>query len=260
MLDHPLRHILQNLTCYIPGVRALQRARAATGAMNDAAVMTEWTSYIERDVTAAGKAISGSTFLEVGPGHSIGVAVNLIKAGAKRVYALDVEKYADLFALDPKLRERFHYVIVREQADWPIEPQSVDVVYSYFSGEHLRYPERVVKAMQRVLRRDGVCIFAVDLEDHAHRDTNRLQFLYYGPKLWEAMFSQRGAWTNRLLEPNWRDLFQQSFEKVEITPAIKSLPEIFDQNRVTPSFRKYPKDALLFSNIWVVATSPRPVL
>ena len=129
MLDHPLRHILQNLTCYIPGVRALQRARAATGAMNDAAVMTEWTSYIERDVTAAGKAISGSTFLEVGPGHSIGVAINLIKAGAKRVYALDVEKYADLFALDPKLRERFHYVIVREQADWPIEPQSVDVVY-----------------------------------------------------------------------------------------------------------------------------------
>ena len=27
-----------------------------------------------------------------------------------------------------------------------------------------------------------------------------------------------------------RDLFQQSFEKVEITPAIKSLPEIFDQD------------------------------
>ena len=112
-------------------------------------------------------------------------------------------------------------------------------------------------AMARVLRQDGLCIFVVDLEDHAHRDTNRLQFLYYEPRLWDAMFSQRGAWTNRLLEPDWRDLFERSFEKVQITPAVKSPPERFDRNRIATSFKKDTYTELFVSNIWVVASSPR---
>ena len=165
-----------------------------------------------------------------------------------------MKEYADLTSLEPKLRERFHYAIVNNEADWPIQPGSIDVIYSFFSGEHLRYPGNVVKAMARALKQDGICIFVVDLEDHAHRETNWQQFLYYEPKLWEAMFSQRGAWTNRLLEPDWRDLFERHFEKVEITPSIKALPQSFDHNRIAPSFRKYPSNALLLSNIWIVAT------
>jgi SAM-dependent methyltransferase len=259
MLDHPLRHIVQNFACYLPGIRRLQEARATTGVMNNPAVMAEWAGYIERDVIAAGKSICGTSFLEIGPGHSIGVALKLLEAGAKEVYALDVKEYADLTTVDPKLRERLHYAIVNDEGDWPIEPGLVDVVYSYFSGEHLRYPSSVVKAIARVLRQDGLCIFVVDLEDHAHRDTNRLQFLYYEPKLWNAMFSQRGVWTNRLLEPDWRDLFEHWFENVEIRPVLKPLPECFDRKRVATSFRKYPESALFVSNIWVVATSPRRV-
>lgn len=257
MLDHPLWHIAQNLACYLPGISTLRQARATTGAMNDPAVMAEWAGYIERDVTAAGKAVCGATFLEIGPGHSIGVALELLKAGAKQVYMLDVKEYADLTSIDPKLRERLHYAIVNDEGDWPIKSGSIDVVYSYFSGEHLRYPSNVVTAMARVLRQDGLCIFVVDLEDHAHRDTNRLQFLYYEPRLWDAMFSQRGAWTNRLLEPDWRDLFERSFEKVQITPAVKSPPERFDRNRIATSFKKYTDTELFVSNIWVVASSPR---
>lgn len=257
MLNHPLRHIAQNFACYIPGVRKLQRGYATTGAMNDPIVMTEWAGYIERDIIVKGKSICGQIFLEIGPGHSIGVALNLLKAGAKGVYLLDIKKYADLTGVDQTLRERLHYAIVNDEGDWPIESESVDVIYSYFSGEHLRYPDNVVKAMARALRHDGVCIFAVDLEDHVHRDTNRLQYLYYEEKLWNAMFSQRGAWTNRLLEPDWRNLFERSFSRVEITPALKDLPECFDRTRIAPKFRNYPESVLHVSSIWIAATLPR---
>ena len=257
MLDHPLRHIVQNAACYLPGVSALQEARSSTGGMNNPAVMAEWFSYIERDVTGAGKSICGTTFVEIGPGHSIGVALNLLKAGAKDVYALDVKKYADLATIDSDLREHFHYVIVNDKGDWPINSRSIDVVYSYFSGEHLRYPSSVVELIARVLRRDGLCIFVVDLEDHAHRDTNWQQFLYYGPTLWNIMFSRRGAWTNRLLEPDWRDLFKRWFGKVEITAGHKALPECFDHKLIAASFRKYPESVLSTNNLWIVASSPQ---
>ena len=103
--------IAQNLACYLPGISTLRQARATTGAMNDPAVMAEWAGYIERDVTAAGKAVCGATFLEIGPGHSIGVALELLKAGAKQVYMLDVKEYADLTSIDPKLRERLHVLL-----------------------------------------------------------------------------------------------------------------------------------------------------
>jgi SAM-dependent methyltransferase len=257
MLDHPARHILQNFICYVPGVRNFQRSRASTGVMNDPRVMAEWTAYIERDVTAAGKSISGLTFLEVGPGHSTGVAVNLLKKGAKDVYLIDVKKYSDLSTLDPHLRERLHYAIVDDRGDWPVQSESIDVVYSYFSGEHLRYPSKTIAEMARVLRSDGICIFVVDLEDHAHRETNRLQFLYYEENLWNAMFSQRGAWTNRLFEPDWRRLFENSFSKVDITPSLKPLPEGFDRARLARSFRDYGENVLSMSSIWILASSPR---
>jgi hypothetical protein len=136
MLDYPLRHIVQNFACHLPGIRKLRQARATTGVMNNPAVMAEWTRYIERDVTAAGKSICGTSFLEIGPGHSIGVALKLLEAGAKDVYALDVKENADLTTVDSKLRERLHYAIVNGEGEWPIEPRSVDWQASALSQQH----------------------------------------------------------------------------------------------------------------------------
>lgn len=257
LADHPIRHIMQNLACHVPGVRALQFARTTTGAMNDPTVMHGWADWMKRDVAAAGKSIVGSQLLEVGPGHSVGVAFNLLAEGAKDIYAVDVRPYADLSEIDPELRKRFHYEISGDDAQWSIEPQTIDVAYSFFSGEHLRYPAKVIKALSRVLRPDGVCFFVVDLQDHTHRENNWLHFLYYDTWLWNAMYSQRGAWTNRLLEPDWRMLFGRFFADVQITSKTMPLPADFDPNRVARIFRKYPQDVMAISHIRILATQPR---
>src|SRR5689334_1080801 len=96
ILNHPIWHVAQNLACYLPGVDVLQRARTVTGAMNDPAVMAHWASLISDDVISAGKFVCDARFVEVGPGHSLGVSFGLLAAGAKEIYAIDVRKYADL--------------------------------------------------------------------------------------------------------------------------------------------------------------------
>ena len=282
LIDHPIRHILQNLMCYVPGVTQLQRARATTGAMNNPSVMAHWASLIVKDITASGKTLSGARLLEIGPGHSMGVAFGLLAAGAQEVYALDVQRYAELSNLDPykavisecqrigllpqqanilaeNLVSRLHYELVNDDGRWPVEDRSIDVVYSYFSGEHLRRPGDVVHAIRRVLQPDGMCIFAIDLEDHLHREDNWLQFLYYEPRLWKAMTSQRGCWTNRLLVPDWRALFEQYFGEVRITETKRSIPSNFDVERLASAFEKYNLSVLSTCSLWVVAAHPRRV-
>src|SRR5438105_13313548 len=46
------------------------------------------------------------------------------------------------------------------------------------------------------------------------RTMNWLHSLYYEPWPWEAMYSRRGKWCNRLRAPDWRELFEQYFEVV----------------------------------------------
>jgi SAM-dependent methyltransferase len=276
ILDHPLRHILQNWACSIPGAAFLQRARATTGAMNDPSVMAEWASLIATDLAAEGRRVEDTRFVEVGPGHSMGVAFGLLAAGAKEVYAVDVHEYADLANTDAfnnvieecvkcglapthmrglagTVGSRVSYRIVDHNGNWPIESASVDVVYSYFAGEHLRRPAEVVRETRRVLRPNGLCIYAIDLEDHLHRADNWLQFLYYKEWLWETMTSRRGHWTNRLRAPEWRALFEKHFGQVRMRETIRPIPPHFDVHRIASHFPHYDANTLSIASLWVVA-------
>jgi SAM-dependent methyltransferase len=225
--------------------------------MNDPSVMREWAGLVKDELAARGKSLVGSRLLEIGPGHSVGVAFNLLAECAKDVYAVDVRPYADLSDFDPELRKRFHYEISNDDAKWSIEPQTIDFAYSFFSGEHLRYPAKVVSAVSRALRPDGACLFLVDLQDHAHREDNWLHFLYYDTWLWNAMYSQRGAWTNRLLEPDWRMVFERFFGDVQIESKAMPLPANFDPSKVAPIFRKYSESVIAIAHIRIVAREPR---
>jgi SAM-dependent methyltransferase len=212
----------------------------------------------------------------------MGVAFALLAAGAQEVYALDVQRCVELSNTDPyeavisecqrvghlpqepnilseNLVSRLHYELVNDDGRWPVEDHSIDVVYSYFSGEHLRRPADVVHAIHRALQPDGMCIFAIDLEDHLHREDNWLQFLYY-EWLWEAMTSRRGCWTNRLLTPDWRALFERHFDDVRITETKRPLPSKFDAEGIASTFKKYNLSTLSTCCLWLVAARPRQPL
>lgn len=277
--DHPVLHVLQNMACYVPGAALLQRSRTVTGAMNEPSVMAEWTSLVLNDAVSLGQSVRDARLLEIGPGHSLGVAFGLLAAGAKEIYVVDVQEFADLSNLDryeqvveeckraglaparpeisaANLVPKLSYKIVGHDGRWPVEDASVDLAYSYFAGEHLRHPADVLQETHRVLRSGGACIFAIDLKDHFHRDENWLQFLYYERWLWDAMCSRRGKWSNRVLSPEWRMLFEKYFNVVRFSEQTSPIHPTFDRCRISKEFEKYDLETLSVSGLWIVATKP----
>jgi len=279
LAHHPIRYVLQNNMLLLPGVRRIQRARSTTGAMNDLELMVGWAKEIIEAARRGGTDIIGSELAEVGPGHSLGLALCLLLAGASHVAAIDVEAFADLtdtqtyqavvdrFRRSGMMREedadlarlfgRLDYSVVNRDGGWPLPDESRDVVYSYFSGEHLRFPEAVLRETHRVLRPNGLCLHVVDLRDHDPRAGNWLHFLYYEPWLWEAMHSRRGKWCNRLRAPDWRALFERYFELVSVEELrLEPFPKDFDRTKLATPFQKHDDQTLSISHLRVIARKP----
>jgi len=279
LIDHPVRHVLQNTLLNLPLMSKIQMARSTTGAMNDPELMTTWASRVIETAVTNDIDFNGVRLIEIGPGHSLGIAVTLLMKGAAEVMAVDVKPYATTSPIDQflpiiercqkigligknqavdlaEIVERIRYVIVKDNSNWEIEDASVDIVYSYYSGEHLRSVDQVFGEISRVLKPGGLCIQAIDLRDHYHFEGNWLQFLYYEPWLWEAMSSKRGKWSNRLLAPQWREKFEAYFEILTWEETQSSIPNDFDVSKLAPLFRSYSRDTLSIFHLWVVSRKP----
>ena len=279
IVDHPVRHALQNAIAHIPFASRLQMARATTGAMNKPDLMADWAKRIVEAAEENSVDIRGADIVEVGAGHSLGVAAMLLARGAASVTAIDIRAYADpedvnqfspivkhgqkngLLPAHRKVdlssvRQQLNYSIVEADGPWKLQDNSVDLVYSYFSGEHWRSVDHVLTEAYRALKPGGLCIHAIDLRDHYHFDTNWLQFLYYEPWLWETMSSQRGGWSNRLVSPQWRERFQKRFDILTFKETRSAISPDFDARKLATSFQRYSLDTLSVSHLWVVARKP----
>jgi hypothetical protein len=71
--------------------------------------------------------------------------------------------------------------------------------------------------------------------------------------LWEAMCSRRGKWTNRLLAPDWRSLFERNFKVVRFSEKKRQIHPSFDKKRLAADFRMYDLETLSTCSLWVVA-------
>ncbi len=244
--DHPVRHVLQNLAMALPPIRAAARRFHRTGAMGDPAEVARRARRLIEAMEGEGCPIRGARLVEVGPGHTLGLAVSLLEAGAGRVTALDTVAYAP-----PVAQDRLDYRIVGPDGRWPLEDGSADVVYSWSVLEHVRSVDAILDEASRVLRPGGLTVHAVDLRDHSHLDSGEdwLRFLRYPDWQWELMMSRRSNWCNRLRGPDLRERFARRFEvrrfEVERLPLPSPLP-------LAPRFRGLDPDALAVSGLWVI--------
>ena len=135
----------------------------------------------------------------------------------------------------------------------PLPDASVDLVISKSVLEHV--PDRQVEPqladLQRVLRPGGVMIHIIDLRDHLHQAGENgvagdwLEALRYPPKLFDAMFSNRSTYINRLRAGEWLDVlaatgFETEYEERKPFP----LPEDFDASRLLERWRGLDRDEL----------------
>ncbi|MHC4996741.1 MAG: class I SAM-dependent methyltransferase [Planctomycetota bacterium] len=277
LLDHPIRHVIQNLAMYVPPLMWLREkiVPTTTGSMNDFPLNTAWARQVADELEANGIPLDGARLAEVGPGHSLGIAYSLLLGGAEQVAAVDVVAFADptdtetfepiveycrpLGLVKPgadsvaPLGDKLHYAIVDDAGAWPVEPGGRDAVYSYYAGEHLKHPGDTLDQAHRALRPGGLVIFAIDLRDHYRFDGNWLEFLNYSDLTWAAMSSKR-RFCNRLLAPRWRELFEARFELVKFDQLqLETVHPDFDPKKLHKKFRGYSIKDITTSHLWVVA-------
>jgi SAM-dependent methyltransferase len=281
--NHPARHVAQNVAMRFAPLRWMARRFHQTGAMDDPDIVVDRAVRVVEGADIGGMSVRDARLVEIGPGHTLGLAVSLLLAGASRVEAIDTVRYAaatpdprsfiELWrrcseaglvdasnAADPTAAQaasvaRLGYRIVDGGGKWPFPDGSKDIVYSFSVLEHVRDLRGVLEESRRVLRAGGLSIHTIDLRDHYNLGPTEdwLAFLAFEDRQWDRMTSARFAWCNRLRAPELRTLFTELFELVQFTEQIAELPQDFDRRRLASRFRRFDVDELSVSFVSVVA-------
>jgi SAM-dependent methyltransferase len=279
---HPIRQVMQNYAMRLAPLRWVARHFHQTGAMDDPDIVVDRAVRVVEAARIGATPVAGARLVEIGPGHSLGVALSLLLAGASHVDAIDTARYvaslpdtqslielwrrvtatglvdstdvADPDAELTRAAARLEYRVVDGRKNWPFPEQSKDIVYSFSVLEHVRDLRGLLKESARVLRPGGLSIHTIDLRDHYNLGAgeNWLEFLEFDDRQWDRMTSARFAWCNRMRAPALRALFAEIFELVEFSEVASDLPEGFDRRRVAPRFQGFELDELSTSSVSVV--------
>jgi SAM-dependent methyltransferase len=280
--SHPVRHVVQNLALRLAPLRWTARRFHRTGAMDDPEVVVDRAARVVEAARRGDLPVDGKHLVEVGPGHTLGVGLCLLLAGAARVDALDTVRYArshlDVRSAADLLRrgaeaglidatapdsdatltsaiERLEYRVIDGREPWPLPSGERDIVYSFSVLEHVRDLRGLLEESHRVLRPGGLSIHEIDLRDHYNLgpDEDWLAFLRFDDRQWDRMTSARSAWCNRMRAPELRSVFAELFELVEFGEQTAALPAGFDHEAIAPRFRRFDADELSVAFVWAVA-------
>lgn len=207
-----IKEIAKNYLIKIPLVAKLSAKRGLTGVnSNPDEVKMIFEKYNEI-VDLRGKEI-----IELGTGHTFDILSKAKDAGAKKVCAVDIQKYVEEISPDITFRLYDGSVI-------PFANEKFDITWSWTVYEHIRFPITTVKETNRILKNGGISINYIDLVDHfAYTDyhvvDNSIVFncLKYSKWLWNLMTWNRGMYVNRLRYSQWLEIFKENgFEIIHV--------------------------------------------
>lgn len=104
----------------------------------------------------------GKTVLDIASGAGYGT--KLIAGSAKKVYGIDYSADAVAYAQNKYGASNITYK-VGDAHDLPLPDDSVDVVVSLETIEHLKDPKKFIKEVKRVLKKDGQFIVSTPNDD-----------------------------------------------------------------------------------------------
>lgn len=155
----------------------------------------------------------------------------------------------------------------------PLEAASVDLLYSRTVLEHVRGRDvrPLIADMRRVLKPGASMVHLIDFRDHmkltrtdepdgwtftnVHGDW--LDALTYSDRLFDAMFSRRPVYINRLRSSDWRSLLLDAgFELLHVNED--SLPLASPRHPLDARFRSYDQDVLETASMIVTCRKPQP--
>lgn len=226
-----LKEIAKNFLIRFPFVSRFAKHRHITG-VNQSPDGVK----IIFDVYKKYAAFEGKDVLELGPGHTWGVAAEMKKAGARSVTIIDIENYIEAETL--KEHPYINYIIY-DGNEMPLDDKSADLIVSYTVYEHLRNPGTTVSETFRILRDNGMAVHWIDLGDHLHygadADPSMLfDCLRYSERTWNLMTKNRGSYVNRLRMSDWINISKEAgFTILHALPVINNgVKEIFEKGGV----------------------------
>jgi hypothetical protein len=231
--------------------------------------------------------LDGKTLMEYGPGDLPGVAALMVARGASKVYCVD--RFHLVSLSDKNVRVMRHLVdactgIERERLlscfvdptdfaagfrperiEYLVRPSGlsqlegvIDLVYSRAVLEHVNDLDATFADMVAALRPGAKAIHQVDLKSHGLHKSNALDFLECSPRLWSAMFSEKGV-PNRWRVDKYRRLIDALKLRVltlEPTALAKAHEVAQVRPRLAKPFRATSDDDLSWLGFWLVFEKP----
>lgn len=112
--------------------------------------------------------IRGKTVVDLGCGSGYGS--NLIKSsGARTVYGIDIDKDAITYAEKNYALEGIHF-IQNPAEKTGLPDNSVDVVITFETIEHVDNAETLITEIRRILKRNGICILSTPNKEYSYND------------------------------------------------------------------------------------------
>ena len=213
------KEILHNLLMGLRPVAKFAQRYHSTGINADPEMVSRVFGLYSRFVSVQGKDI-----LEIGPGQTLEVLERAKAEGARSCAAIDVTEYRS----PVQARERAITHVIYGGREVPFEADRFDLIWSYTTFEHLRYPELTVRECFRILRPGGCLVSVIDLGDHAFYGRaaagpdKLFDCLRYPEWLWNLMRWNRSSYVNRLRRSDWLRLFSQAGFVVRVQESTAS--------------------------------------
>lgn len=172
---------------------------------------------------------------------------------------LDFRKYVD----------QVEYLAPVSSDSMPLPDNSVDLVYSVATFEHLPKTKETVNEIKRLLVNGGLTIHEIDMSYHRHHP-NPLEMLKYSEEEWQVITNQYGEglgvedieqrkykseiYCNRLRTSDFVSFFEEGdFEVLEVKPVVKYDRAHIDKSKINEKFSGKSLDDLAVTVVVIVA-------
>jgi ubiquinone/menaquinone biosynthesis C-methylase UbiE len=116
----------------------------------------------------ASEFVKNKTVLDVACGTGFG-SYFLIKSGAKKIFAIDNDAQTIGYAKSTYADKNIDYLLADAQKI-PLKNNSVDVVVSFETIEHVKEPELFLNEIQRILKPNGLLILSTPNRQTSYED------------------------------------------------------------------------------------------
>lgn len=232
----------------------------------------------------------GLQALEIGPGSNLASGTLMVLGGVDKYYGVDIYKDPEFYnplpfqslsllinQFMPELnrfphnrafdfkdnkvvynQDRIVYVYPYLSSNFPMDPDTIDFVFSHSGFEHFITPQQTVVRIFEVLKPGGITAHSIDLRDHD--DFSRpYEFLKYDGKKWANKFNDENIhlYTNRWRARDYVEAFESAgFEILE--QKTESAGKITEADKKTfgPLFQKYTLEELAVTHLTLVVRKP----